>query len=690
MHLRYLISHSSRDCVFLLCLCLSALLQLCQTLFTYYYHDFSDSTLYLTGFLWFIFSFSFFSVVTISWYNLMKVFSFRQIFIYLFFYPFLLLLLILPIADVLFQQIAGIALTPSAFLQYTGTDSGGKDSSGEGGSLLMTIADGIKMGFDLSPSVCWFSVFFFVIALVLFCFCHLYSWKKKSKMGKLPPYVILNYIWFFSFIFLVVLSQGLLSPRAKSSVKLTMPAEIPFFFSIPQSYTTFHEDQSNIQEPSKSIKFDSLLNDTLTQPTSSDYQFIRDFFPLPSNRFWVSSEYPLVHSSVEKYCELFPEDLRCDELKPDQKSIDQHNDYPDVFFILVESLAGNMLSTADKPVVKDLTPNLLKFWKNHAVCYHESVSNGSPTSSLLVENSIAYTKDIKFNSFPYLIKKSPANYARIYYSATRPNFDGKHRWLDQEDVVDEWFFKYENSKLYSGNGYTSTFNNDRILVKQLKERITKHDQEEPNRPLFMFSLSVSTHHPWTTFDSIQNGGNRNANAKHLFTESYKGCLKYADKHLFGDYINFLKNRKRANNTVVVIVGDHSNYGQNVVPVPKCIDCLPSPIDVNDQMFYTSAFIGFLGGDEQRKNLKIPKAGTKDYRPISNLDMVSTIVDLTGAGKEVTHGFGRSLIDSRVHDDSRKTLSFISKAGELGLKDKIIRTDWMGSKGSNWIERDLLM
>ncbi|KAL0248123.1 hypothetical protein GEMRC1_003359 [Eukaryota sp. GEM-RC1] len=54
-------------------------------------------------------------------------------------------------------------------------------------------------------------------------------------------------------------------------------------------------------------------------------------------------------------------------------------------------------------------------------------------------------------------------------------------------------------------------------------------------------------------------------------------------------------------------------------------------------------LAFLGGESQRKRLMIPSPGTIDYRPSSAVDMIASLVDLAGAGDEVSYAMGRSLL-----------------------------------------------
>ncbi|KAL0249616.1 hypothetical protein GEMRC1_004846 [Eukaryota sp. GEM-RC1] len=91
----------------------------------------------------------------------------------------------------------------------------------------------------------------------------------------------------------------------------------------------------------------------------------------------------------------------------------------------------------------------------------------------------------------------------MFVSATDPAFDGKNFWLDESSGVDLSYFKFENSDYQNlfGKGYTKQWNNDRILVRQLKNIISDFDSTNFKKsPIFSLILSVSTHMPYTTFD----------------------------------------------------------------------------------------------------------------------------------------------------------------------------------------------
>ncbi|KAL0212115.1 hypothetical protein RCL1_005741 [Eukaryota sp. TZLM3-RCL] len=298
------------------------------------------------------------------------------------------------------------------------------------------------------------------------------------------------------------------------------------------------------------------------------------------------------------------------------------------------------------------------------------VSSGCPTASswwstlnqalpLNQENSIKDTLNVEFDQFTKTLARGNPDYERVFFSSTNPNFDGKDKWLDKEAVVHWSFFEFENEKYQSTQrkSYTSKWNNDRILLDQLKREITRLDSRNETSPLLFWILSVSTHIPYTGFDFDGNVGSGRIPVSKV--EKYVRVIKYMDRYLAGEFVTFLKSRKQANNTVIILMGDHASYGQG--QGFKCPDCPPTPFE-----------------HDQRKKLRIPPPGTRDYRAVSHFDVVATVLDLAGADDEVTHGFGRSLLDSSIQDEARRTLSINSEGAELGLPSVVVRSDWLGN------------
>ncbi|KAL0235698.1 hypothetical protein GEMRC1_002280 [Eukaryota sp. GEM-RC1] len=574
-------------------------------------------------------------------YLLFRALKLHHVGFYFFFVTFQMVFLLLPIADVIFSVTAGQKLTPNTIRAYSHSSSGGNPIS--------LIIDSYHIARSYSPEKTKILFTALVISLAVIVLSHYIS----LSLVKHFPVTEKVFIWIFyilvSLSLVVVLFPSSISLRQSQhpSHTATKPADAYFLFP----------------EPPYPIKH-----------YLKDLKLLREFFPLPKDRYWISD-----------FSRWFMEILKNTR---NQTTIEEDFERPDIFLILWETLSGNIVSAVDNPVVDDATPNLKKFFEEYGVLYHELVTNACPTANsfwslfnlglpLSHGNTIVDTLGTNVDSLYSLINRSPANYSTLYTSAANPNFDGKDKWLDKNEI-DDVFFRYDNIPeaqnydLPIAKRFASIWNNDRILVDQVRERTDFIANISNNAPLFNWITSISTHNPFSTFDDPEVVGSPWPD---VVRDRYLRAINYSDKYLVDEMLKYLKSRDKPN-TVVIFMGDHAAYKLADL-VPKCPKCPQAPFD-NDQVFYTTAVLGYLGDEEMRKKLKIPKAGTKDYRAASALDIMATIAELTGAGDDVTYSMGRSLLDDSIDDSHRKSLSLLSLGAELGLADSIVRTDWSGS------------
>ncbi|KAL0230919.1 hypothetical protein GEMRC1_010324 [Eukaryota sp. GEM-RC1] len=150
--------------------------------------------------------------------------------------------------------------------------------------------------------------------------------------------------------------------------------------------------------------------------------------------------------------------------------------------------------------------------------------------------------------------------------------------MARKNNITDVYFKYKNSKnsftkeYPSANRFAKVWNNDRILVDQLIDRISQMDEQRKDNPLFCWAMSISSHNPYTSFDSTDNVGSEIPDD---IIERYKRVLKYSDYHLVKRFVEFLKTRENSKNTIIVFVGDHAAYAGQLSP--KCDDCPSSPL-----------------------------------------------------------------------------------------------------------------
>ncbi|KAL0225489.1 hypothetical protein RCL1_003401 [Eukaryota sp. TZLM3-RCL] len=433
-------------------------------------------------------------------------------------------------------------------------------------------------------------------------------------------------------------------------------------------------------------KLTPLSNDTIS--------LLRNFIPLPSNRYWLDDEFPLVHGSLKDLCKLYPTDNRCTEEGLNEEQVEREAyeeiERPDIYLVSWESLSGNYVSFADSPQSNSTTPNLERLFNEFGVFYPECVSATTPTAKSLFSSAFQLfgfhkttfveAANIPMDSIFSLIKRASPLYSLGYISATDPFYDKQTLLKDKTpEPFDDWYFHYENEGSYDEDYYRKTdrmrfalWNNDRILAQQLEQRL--HLSFSQDSPLFYLIVSISSHFEFTTLDTpFRNDTDVLPSDNKV---NYIDSLKYADQYLMGNIIDTIRSRKRANNTVVIVVGDHASYSRNLGN--DCSECPPSPFE-GDQVFHTSATLLYFGSDEQRQALGIPPAGTRDHRPITTVDVIATIADLAGARYEVSHSVGRSLLDKTMNDEHRKALSLSDNFAELSTPTAMFRTNWLGTR-----------
>ncbi|KAL0214892.1 hypothetical protein P9112_007076 [Eukaryota sp. TZLM1-RC] len=626
-----------------------------------------------TFFQWFVLTSSIYILVIGLCFFVFTALNLRLFGFYFLLYFISIVFFLLPISNLLFTITSGQQLTPSTIHNY------GQSTTTEASSIVDMVLDTIRIAHSLAPKVTLISIIIvisviFVLSVVDFM---LRRRLKKLTNDSYLPNIRLFFLVSFTISLIIALSPTATALRFSNNpiILSTKPVDAYFFFRLP------------------SIPASKFLEGKV---------LFREMFPLPEGMFWISEEFPLVFGPKSKYCQ-FNEDLNVcgygnstffdynhdinDDVTDDVNNHDD-SDPPDIFLILWESFSGNAHSSVDSPLMENSTPYLDEFFQQHGVLFHEVVSNGCPTANswwsmlnqalpLAHGNSILDTLSINFDPFTKILKRH-SNYTSIYSSAANPDFDGKDRWLSK-DVFDEHYFEYANDPSSMehptplAEKYASIWNNDRIGINQFSDQIRNFDRNNvENHPLFGWFLSVSSHNPYTTFDSEEVVGSPLPEDQF---DKYNRTLRYSDYYLVKKFIDFLKTRDRINNTVLVFIGDHAAYRVTGLE-PECKGCPISPFE-NDQMFYTTATLGFFGDDERRSKLKIPEKGTKIYSAASAFDVISTILELGGATKDLTsHSIGRSLLNTNL---TRHTLSFINTGAELGTRDQIVRVDWAGSK-----------
>ena len=259
---------------------------------------------------------------------------------------------------------------------------------------------------------------------------------------------------------------------------------------------------------------------------------LRRVVGLPSHSAWLSDAYPLVYGSPAR---LTPPHARFD--------------LPDIVVVMIESLRAEELGFVTG-ARDSATPNLDALAVRSAV-FPAYISNGFPSApSVLAFHSSAWPHRRKeiitdfatrgFDSIPSRLRDF--GYEAIYIGAD-PNFDNQDIWLPR------WYSKVIDL-VASGTAAT-----DRNIVNRAIEEIQQHDAKTPDKPLFEFISTYSTHYP---FSLPSDAGERPLPAGAGLKAEYRQVLSYTDRHV-GRLVSFLATRARHDRTITIVVGDHGFY-----------------------------------------------------------------------------------------------------------------------------------
>ena len=256
---------------------------------------------------------------------------------------------------------------------------------------------------------------------------------------------------------------------------------------------------------------------------------LRELAGLPAGAAWAGDDYPLVYVPARRATPPHP--------------------LPDIVVVMVESLRAEdlRLITGRGGTV---TPNLDAF-AARSVVFSSYLSNAFPSApSVLSFHASAWPhrrKEIitdfaatRFDSMPERLRT--LGYETIYVGAD-PHFDNQDRWLT------EW---YSGVRDLVASGTQAT---DRNIIARAITEIREHDQRRGERPLFAFVSTYSTHYP---FRLPADAGERPLETDADLPSRYRQVLRYTDQQL-GALLQTLEARDRRDDTVTVVVGDHSFY-----------------------------------------------------------------------------------------------------------------------------------
>lgn len=314
------------------------------------------------------------------------------------------------------------------------------------------------------------------------------------------------------------------------------------------------------------------------------FRELRELVGLPPGARWVSDQYPLVYQSA-----------------PATVPTPGATGLPDIVVIMVESLRAEDLAFVTG-ARESATPNLDRL-AARSIVFPTYISNGFPSApSLLSFHASAWPHRRKeiitdfasraFDSIPARLRG--LGYETIYVGAD-PHFDNQDVWLRR------WYGTVVDLVARGASG------TDRTIVSHAMAEIRRHDAEQPDKPLFTFVSTYSTHYP---FRLPADANEEPVPPSAGLPAQYRQVLRYTDREVAA-LVLLLESRPRRDRTVTIVVGDHAFYTDL-----RRTSGLPE----NDNQ-WTAAMIA---GPE-----RLVGPPRRIAEPASHVDMLPTILALVG-------------------------------------------------------------
>lgn len=237
-------------------------------------------------------------------------------------------------------------------------------------------------------------------------------------------------------------------------------------------------------------------------------------------------------------------------------------EYPDVFFIMIEYLRGLELSFINEQNPSN-TPALDSL-SRAGVTFTKFMSNGYPSddgmfpahTSILPHynrKNVSDNSDTKYSSLPEILRE--VGYKTGVLTAVKP-FDSMLKWLEK------W---YEDVDFQCENGHC----NDYEAFGKVQNWIKRQDSLFIRKPLFYYVHTNDLHHPFYTRFSFATDslGNKfylkeQSEKEKILRKRYKKTLEATDFAL-GEFLKYLAKRDKKDNTLIIFLGDHSKEAGDV-------------------------------------------------------------------------------------------------------------------------------
>jgi hypothetical protein len=344
-------------------------------------------------------------------------------------------------------------------------------------------------------------------------------------------------------------------------------------------------------EPPPEVIFGRNVFETTSAPNAEEIAALRAFVGLAPGERWLSDVFPLVHSRTARKAPFLP----------------------DIVVVSIESLRGADLRFISHREGALVLP-ALETLASQSVVFSHFISNGFPS----VEGFLS----TGYSAFPHQRSRIVIEYPHVRLDgfARRLSHFG-YRTVRVEDAPNAneegaWI-KRDHDELRSRPG--DVYWSERDMVNDTLAWLAHHDATSSPGPVFIDFKTAHPHMPYEIADDAQQNdqslGSPDAN--------YPRSLAYVDAEL-GRLFAALRARPRWAQTIVLVLGDHSNWR-------KLSEGSPLP---SDDMVWTGAILG--GGDTR---LGPPRVITA---PASQVDVAPTLLSLVGDDRP-SAAVGRDLL-----------------------------------------------
>ena len=287
---------------------------------------------------------------------------------------------------------------------------------------------------------------------------------------------------------------------------------------------------------------------------------------------------------------------------------------PDIIFFVVESLRGHDVGYGLFPRAPghSVTPHLDSL-AAESVVFPRYIASGEPSPrGFITINTgewehksafiVANYPNLRIDAIPARLRAH--GYHTMALWGGNPSFDNQLTWARR--WYDERVFQLRENRFFYFRATP-----DRVLMDRVIDRVQAHDRDAPGQPFFAYVASNGTHTPYTLEDSAAVPGDPVPSASRQ--RRYDLCLENVDAQI-GRVVAFLRTRPRWKNTVIVVVGDHSDRTDEQMD-PRWRGM---PVD---PAVYTAALV--------HGPARLVGAPRRDTITASHVDLLPTVLDWIG-------------------------------------------------------------